>query len=315
LLEITKINANDFLHTHKPENVNDGNLSTIWSTSGNNSWIEFDLGCKKIISVIDIAWHYSDKIKYNYTLQILPDRNNTVPVLELVAITDVTPLGMSYQSIGGNNSQGRFIKVYSNEQSERATDSANFSISEVKIHGYDAQSSAKNLSNLEKSILEKVWQNISMAYPQTIKMSNSNGSIAEIPLTAISDGDADPICNPYYQISETPVIALNIDKPFTISINEFHVEGINPSTKTNDCFEDGNKATDRNNKTANSGELIFRPLNNTDTVYEGNTTKQFIFVPLLDTKENYDKSIYDMAVSIATSDETSIDFVSRVRFY
>ena len=211
-LEIAEINASDFLDAHKPENVNDGNLSTIWSTSGGDSWIAFDLGCEKIISVVDIAWYNSVKTKYNYTFQILSDRNKTVPVLELAAITDTIPPGVSYQSLGTNNSQGRFIKISSNNQSDRATDLSDFSISEVRIHGYNAKTSLKNLSNLEKLNLERVWQNISMAYPQTIKMSNSNGNIAEIPLTAISDGDDDPICNPYYQIPENPVIALNIGK-------------------------------------------------------------------------------------------------------
>jgi hypothetical protein len=71
---------------------------------------------------------------------------------------------------------------------------------------------------------------------------------------------------------------------------------------------------DISNGTAISERLTFRPMNDTDTIYEGNTTKQFIFVPQVNTKEYYDKSIYDITVSVVTSDETSIDFVTKVLF-
>jgi hypothetical protein len=315
LLEITAINASGFVQTDRPENVNDSDLSTIWISYSDDSWIELDLGCENIISTVDIAWHNSDKIRYGFTFQVYSDSNKTVPAQELTSLTDIVSPDAAYQSIGTNNSQGRYIKISSNTQYDRALHPDNFSISEIKVHGYNLQNSPKTSSSLDKLNLNTLWQNLSFPYPQTITILNSNGDIVEIPLTAISDGDEDSLCNPYYQIPEVPVIALSLGKPFSVSINESHVEGISINTKFDTCAEDNIGITDIGNKTAKSGRLIFGPLNETDTIYEGNTTKNFLFVPQIDTEEYFGKSVNNLAVSVATSDETSIDFITRVLFH
>lgn len=40
-----------------PENTIDGSLSTRWSANGNGQWIKYELGAKKTVSSVNIAWY------------------------------------------------------------------------------------------------------------------------------------------------------------------------------------------------------------------------------------------------------------------
>jgi len=43
-----------------PSNILDNNLNTRWSNLGQGSWIQLDLGSKKSICSVDIAWYRGD---------------------------------------------------------------------------------------------------------------------------------------------------------------------------------------------------------------------------------------------------------------
>ena len=53
---ITNIESSGSQSGFPPQNVNDKNLDTLWSTYGLGSWIRLDLGSAKKICGLDIGW-------------------------------------------------------------------------------------------------------------------------------------------------------------------------------------------------------------------------------------------------------------------
>ena len=72
-LEISEITAiGDDGDDAIPPNVLDNNLDTRWSHEGIGSWFQADLGAKKIICSVDIAWYsYDEEMKDHTNLQYL----------------------------------------------------------------------------------------------------------------------------------------------------------------------------------------------------------------------------------------------------
>src|ERR687896_1648193 len=80
-LEISEITAiGDDGDDAIPPNVLDNNLDTRWSHDGIGSWFQADLGAKKIICSIDIAWYRGDERSYKFAISISNDRSNFINV-------------------------------------------------------------------------------------------------------------------------------------------------------------------------------------------------------------------------------------------
>src|SRR5262245_23070124 len=56
-----------------PSNVLDNNLGTRWSNLGQGSWIQLDLGSKKSICSVDIAWYRGDIRQNNFVISVSDD--------------------------------------------------------------------------------------------------------------------------------------------------------------------------------------------------------------------------------------------------
>jgi hypothetical protein len=59
-LAVTELKASEN-DGNLPENTLDNNLSTMRSTNGIGSWFTFDLGSKKTVCHMDIAWYKGDQ--------------------------------------------------------------------------------------------------------------------------------------------------------------------------------------------------------------------------------------------------------------
>jgi F5/8 type C domain/HYR domain len=80
-LEISEITAiGDDGDDAIPPNVLDNNLDTRWSHEGIGSWFQADLGAKKIICSIDIAWYRGDERSYKFAISISNDGSNFINV-------------------------------------------------------------------------------------------------------------------------------------------------------------------------------------------------------------------------------------------
>ena len=56
-----------------PSNVIDNNLNTRWSNLGQGSWIQLDLGSKKSICSVDIAWYLGNTRQNNFVISVSDD--------------------------------------------------------------------------------------------------------------------------------------------------------------------------------------------------------------------------------------------------
>ena len=60
-----------------PSNVIDNNLNTRWSNNGVGSWIQLDLGSKRTICSVDIAWHRGDMRVNNFEISVFNDAKSS----------------------------------------------------------------------------------------------------------------------------------------------------------------------------------------------------------------------------------------------
>jgi hypothetical protein len=56
-----------------PSNVIDNNLNTRWSNLGKGSWIQLDLGAKKSICSVDIAWYVGNTRQNSFVISVSDD--------------------------------------------------------------------------------------------------------------------------------------------------------------------------------------------------------------------------------------------------
>jgi hypothetical protein len=301
---IVGVNASSFVPPHKAENVADSNLGTAWSALGKGSWIELDLGCERMISTLEIAWHESDKRKNVYTVQVLPDDKRNI-VDEFNYTSNILPLDITYQSSGVNNTKGRYVKIILDQQLT--------SIREISV--YVVPPSPADFYKLNK----ERWNESFPYYPHALTITNSNGTIVNVPLTTISDGDSDPIRNPNYHLPRDPVIILKVEEPFRVSIDWNHIEGIDVggvmAVNENRSIDNDSSNINYNN---DSGQMLtISSLNNTNAIYEGKNTKHFVFVPQAKTNSTATPVMdvmetYTLTIFVAIADDTSIGFQTKV---
>ena len=77
ILEITAPNQQGY----PPQNVLDNNFGTVWSVYGLGSSIEFDLGEKKSICSVNIAWYKGNERKNDFVISTSLDGKQFKPVL------------------------------------------------------------------------------------------------------------------------------------------------------------------------------------------------------------------------------------------
>ena len=110
-----------------PSNVLDNNLNTRWSNLGQGSWIQLDLGSKKSICSVDIAWYRGDLRQNNFVISVSDDGTTFTDKL-----TDTSSLGTAaekYTLPGGT--EGRYVRITVNGNTEN--DWA--SINEISVFG------------------------------------------------------------------------------------------------------------------------------------------------------------------------------------
>ena len=78
-LTITELKASDD-DGELPENMLDNNLSTMRSTNGIGSWFTFDLGSKKTVCHMDIAWYKGDQRINTFVISVSSDGINFAQV-------------------------------------------------------------------------------------------------------------------------------------------------------------------------------------------------------------------------------------------
>jgi F5/8 type C domain len=102
-----------------PSNIIDNNLNTRWSNNGVGSWIQLDLGSKRTICSVDIAWYRGDMRVNNFEISVFNDAKSS----------GTTTSSEKYDMPAGTEGRYVMIKVNGNTENNWA------SITEIAVFG------------------------------------------------------------------------------------------------------------------------------------------------------------------------------------
>ncbi len=112
-----------------PSNALDNDLNTRWSNNGIGSWIQLDLGAKKSICSVDIAWHRGSEGRINnFMIQWSSDGVNFSPKTPRTSSGTTSSLER-YAMPAGTEARYMRITVNGNNENDWA------SISEIAVFG------------------------------------------------------------------------------------------------------------------------------------------------------------------------------------
>ncbi|HEX6029012.1 MAG TPA: discoidin domain-containing protein [Nitrososphaeraceae archaeon] len=233
-----------------PPNVLDDNLDTRWSHEGIGSWFQADLGAKKIICSIDIAWYRGDERSYKFAISISNDGSNFISVYSGTSSGET----LSAERYAFSDlSAARYLKITISGNTDDDTDLKNWAaITEIDINGYDISTENKPPSpnTIRLNISGNYEQNSlsSSAGGLKIDPNNIEGSIALIDSTTnkkIEEYDLTPINIIVTQLLKKITIKTQIDDPITSGTVNATLNFISPID-----FRNGGSysstATDRN---------------------------------------------------------------------
>ena len=73
-LAVAGVTASGYADSQRtPQNAIDNNLNTRWSDDGKGSWLRLDLGSKKAICHVDIAWYNGNARINNFVISVSND--------------------------------------------------------------------------------------------------------------------------------------------------------------------------------------------------------------------------------------------------
>ena len=117
-----------------PANAVDNNLNTRWSNNGVGSWIQLDLGSKKSICSVDIAWYRGDSRQNNFVISVSDNGNTfTNKLTSTSSGTTVSPIKYTLPA----GTEGRYVRITVNGNDENNW----ASITEIAVFGSAGTSS------------------------------------------------------------------------------------------------------------------------------------------------------------------------------
>jgi hypothetical protein len=251
-LEISEITAiGDDGDDAIPPNVLDNNLDTRWSHEGIGSWLQADLGAKKTICSIDIAWYRGDERSYKFAISISNDGSNFINVYSGTSSGET----LSAERYAFSDlSAARYLKITISGNTDDDIDLKNWAaITEIDINGYDISTENKPPSpNTIRLNISGNYEHNSVSSGAAgglkIDPSNIEGSIALINSTTnkkIEEYDLAPIDIIVTQLFKKITIKTQLDDPITSGTVNATLNFISPID-----FQNGGSysstATDRN---------------------------------------------------------------------
>jgi hypothetical protein len=251
-LEISEITAiGDDGDDAIPPNVLDNNLDTRWSHEGIGSWLQADLGAKKTICSIDIAWYRGDERSYKFAISISNDGSNFINVYSGTSSGET----LSAERYAFSDlSAARYLKITISGNTDDDIDLKNWAaITEIDINGHDISTENKPPSpNTIRLNISGNYEHNSVSSGAAgglkIDPSNIEGSIALINSTTnkkIEEYDLAPINIIVTQLFKKITIKTQLDDPITSGTVNATLNFISPID-----FQNGGSysstATDRN---------------------------------------------------------------------
>jgi F5/8 type C domain len=182
-----------------PENTLDNNLSTMRSTNGIGSWFTFDLGSKKTVCHMDIAWYKGDQRINTFVISVSSDGINFTQVYSGKS----SGIKTSLERYDFADVAARYVKIIVNGNTQNNW----AAITEVDIFGYLSNSSMTDKFGIQMLYPTKTggqqWY-LDMSDPYSDGQFDS-GSNRDTKLSRNSDGSwkavmSNPDTSPPYEM-------------------------------------------------------------------------------------------------------------------
>lgn len=129
-LEAGDITASTYQDPNLPSNTIDGDLETRWSANGDGEWIRFDLGEKKTVHFLRIAWLNGDTRVAYFDIEVSDDGSTWTPLAVGLESSGTTN---ALQTVEVTDTLTRYVRILGHGNSTPGSDWN--SITEVEIWG------------------------------------------------------------------------------------------------------------------------------------------------------------------------------------
>jgi F5/8 type C domain-containing protein/Big-like domain-containing protein len=171
---------------HIPTNVLDNNLNTRWSNLGIGSFIQADLGSKKTICSVDIAWYRGNLRQNNFVISVSTDGTSFTQVFRGKS-SGTTLFAEKYNLPTGI--EARYVRVTVNGNTENNW----ASITELSVDGFTTvpKNNLPTANNLKIQTTSNNNTVISLTGTDPIPNDILKFSIVDLPLNGnLSDGNS-----------------------------------------------------------------------------------------------------------------------------
>jgi hypothetical protein len=127
-LTITNVTASGSQGPNQPKNAIDNNITTYWSKKSFGAWIQTDLGDKKIICNVGIAWYKGNERSYNFVISVSNDGISFKDVFKGKSTGKTVNYPERYNF---TSTEGRYVEITVNGN----TANNYAAISEIKVQG------------------------------------------------------------------------------------------------------------------------------------------------------------------------------------
>jgi len=125
-VSVTRINSSGAETLHPPSHAIDNNVNTSWSSLGEGSWIQLDLGTIKNICSVDIAWYKGNERQNNFVISA----SNDGSTFSRLFSNQSTGTTQSSEKYNVSDTNARYIRVTVNGN----TQDSYASISEISVN-------------------------------------------------------------------------------------------------------------------------------------------------------------------------------------
>ena len=132
-LTITNVTSSGSQAANPAKNAIDNNLTTYWSKKSFGAWIQADLGDKKMICNVDIAWYKGNERSYSFVISVSNDGISFKDVFKGKSSGKIVNYPERYNF---TSTDGRYVEITVNGN----TANNYAAISEIKVQGLNSTS-------------------------------------------------------------------------------------------------------------------------------------------------------------------------------
>jgi hypothetical protein len=127
ILHVSKATCDKASRNRPPKNTLDNNLKTCWAADGDGRWIRYDLGKRKTVSSVSIAWYSGNLRAYSFDINVSNDGTKWTKVYSGKS----TAISLKQESYPFDDVVARYVRITGHGNSSNKWNS----ITEVDIWG------------------------------------------------------------------------------------------------------------------------------------------------------------------------------------